>query len=39
VSDVEDVRPTLQHYSQFDNPLGEFRRRAQQLWAASKKKE
>lgn len=29
--DVDDVRPVLQFYSQFDNPMAEFRRRAQQL--------
>jgi hypothetical protein len=28
---VEDVRPVLQFYSQFDNPMAEFRRRAQML--------
>lgn len=28
LSDVDDVRPTLQYYSQFDNPLKEFRERA-----------
>uniref|UniRef100_A0A7E4V871 Mitochondrial import inner membrane translocase subunit TIM50 n=1 Tax=Panagrellus redivivus TaxID=6233 RepID=A0A7E4V871_PANRE len=31
LSDVEDVRPTLQYYSQFDDPAKEFRRRAQYL--------
>ncbi|KAI6180484.1 Mitochondrial import inner membrane translocase subunit TIM50 [Aphelenchoides besseyi] len=31
LSDVEDVRPTLQYYSGFDNPSAEFRRRAQLL--------
>ncbi|KAH7730895.1 CBN-SCPL-4 protein [Aphelenchoides avenae] len=29
LSDVDDVRPTLQYYSQFDDPTAEFRRRAQ----------
>uniref|UniRef100_A0A0K0DF35 Mitochondrial import inner membrane translocase subunit TIM50 n=1 Tax=Angiostrongylus cantonensis TaxID=6313 RepID=A0A0K0DF35_ANGCA len=28
LSDVEDVRPTLQYYSQFPDPAKEFRRRA-----------
>uniref|UniRef100_A0A915MX52 Mitochondrial import inner membrane translocase subunit TIM50 n=1 Tax=Meloidogyne javanica TaxID=6303 RepID=A0A915MX52_MELJA len=28
LSDVEDVRPVLQFYSQFDNPTEEFRKRA-----------
>lgn len=28
LSNVEDVRPTLQYYSQFDDPLKEFRQRA-----------
>uniref|UniRef100_A0A915EML6 Mitochondrial import inner membrane translocase subunit TIM50 n=1 Tax=Ditylenchus dipsaci TaxID=166011 RepID=A0A915EML6_9BILA len=28
MSEVDDVRPTLQHYSQFDNPAAEFKRRA-----------
>lgn len=28
LSDVDDVRPTLQYYSQFDDPLREFRERA-----------
>ncbi|TKR88655.1 hypothetical protein L596_012863 [Steinernema carpocapsae] len=28
LSDVEDVRPTLQYYSQFDDPAKEFRNRA-----------
>lgn len=28
LSDVDDVRPTLQYYSQFDDPLKEFRERA-----------
>uniref|UniRef100_A0A914UWY4 Mitochondrial import inner membrane translocase subunit TIM50 n=1 Tax=Plectus sambesii TaxID=2011161 RepID=A0A914UWY4_9BILA len=28
LSDVDDVRPTLQYYSQFDDPAKEFRRRA-----------
>jgi import inner membrane translocase subunit TIM50 len=28
LSDVEDVRPMLQYYSQFDDPAKEFRRRA-----------
>ncbi|KAL3108005.1 hypothetical protein niasHT_018306 [Heterodera trifolii] len=31
LSDIDDVRPTLQFYSQFDNPMQEFRRRAQQM--------
>jgi len=31
LSDVDDVRPTLQHYSQFSNPMAEFRSRALQL--------
>ena len=31
LSDTDDVRPTLQHYSQFGNPMAEFRRRAQEL--------
>ncbi|KAI6222933.1 Mitochondrial import inner membrane translocase subunit TIM50 [Aphelenchoides fujianensis] len=31
LSDVEDVRPTLQYYSGFDDPPAEFRRRAQLL--------
>lgn len=31
LSDVDDVRPVLQFYSQFDNPMAEFRRRAQIL--------
>lgn len=31
LSDVDDVRPTLQYYSQFDDPAKEFRRRAQYL--------
>ncbi|CAJ0582692.1 unnamed protein product, partial [Mesorhabditis spiculigera] len=31
LSDVEDVRPTLQYYSSFDNPATEFRRRAMAL--------
>uniref|UniRef100_A0AC35UAS1 Mitochondrial import inner membrane translocase subunit TIM50 n=1 Tax=Rhabditophanes sp. KR3021 TaxID=114890 RepID=A0AC35UAS1_9BILA len=30
-SDVEDVRPTLQYYSQYDDPAKEFRRRAAHL--------
>jgi len=29
MSDVDDVRPILQYYSQFDDPAAEFRRRAQ----------
>ncbi|CAI4227231.1 unnamed protein product [Auanema sp. JU1783] len=28
LSDVDDVRPTIQYYSQFDDPAKEFRRRA-----------
>lgn len=28
LSDVDDVRPTLQYYSQFDDPLREFKERA-----------
>ncbi len=28
LSDVDDVRPLLQYYSQFDDPAKEFRRRA-----------
>ncbi|KAI6231557.1 Mitochondrial import inner membrane translocase subunit TIM50 [Aphelenchoides besseyi] len=35
LSDVDDVRPTLQYYSGFDNPSAEFRRRAQDLTAQS----
>ncbi|KHN83932.1 Mitochondrial import inner membrane translocase subunit TIM50 [Toxocara canis] len=31
LSDVDDVRPTLQYYSQFDDPPKEFRRRAMYL--------
>ena len=31
LSDVEDVRPVLQYYSQFDDPLAEFRRRVQMI--------
>ena len=31
LSDTEDVRPTLQYYSQYDDPAKEFRRRAQYL--------
>uniref|UniRef100_A0A9J2P9V7 Mitochondrial import inner membrane translocase subunit TIM50 n=1 Tax=Ascaris lumbricoides TaxID=6252 RepID=A0A9J2P9V7_ASCLU len=31
LSDVDDVRPTLQYYSQFDDPAKEFRRRAMYL--------
>uniref|UniRef100_A0A914HPF5 Mitochondrial import inner membrane translocase subunit TIM50 n=1 Tax=Globodera rostochiensis TaxID=31243 RepID=A0A914HPF5_GLORO len=31
LADVDDVRPTLQFYSQFDNPMQEFRQRAQQM--------
>ncbi|CAD5225027.1 unnamed protein product [Bursaphelenchus okinawaensis] len=31
LSDTEDVRPTLQYYSSFDNPPAEFRRRAIEL--------
>ncbi|KAI6238819.1 Mitochondrial import inner membrane translocase subunit TIM50 [Aphelenchoides fujianensis] len=31
LSDVEDVRPTLQYYSGFDDPPAEFRRRAHDL--------
>jgi len=31
VNNVDDVRPTLQYYSQFDDPAKEFRRRAQSL--------
>ncbi|VDN54551.1 unnamed protein product [Dracunculus medinensis] len=31
LSDVDDVRPTLQYYSQFDDPAKEFRRRAVEL--------
>jgi hypothetical protein len=29
MSDVDDVRPVLQYYSQFDDPAAEFRRRAE----------
>ena len=41
LSDADDVRPTLQYYSQFDDPMKEFRRRAQYLadQEASKKNE
>ena len=28
LSDVDDVRPVLQYYSDFDDPMKEFRRRA-----------
>uniref|UniRef100_A0AC34QS60 Mitochondrial import inner membrane translocase subunit TIM50 n=1 Tax=Panagrolaimus sp. JU765 TaxID=591449 RepID=A0AC34QS60_9BILA len=38
LSDVEDVRPTLQYYSQFDDPMKEFRRRAQYLAEQEQKK-
>lgn len=31
LSDVDDVRPVLEHYSAFDNPTSEFRRRAVDL--------
>ncbi|CAJ0950909.1 unnamed protein product, partial [Mesorhabditis belari] len=31
LSDVDDVRPTLQYYSSFDNPAAEFRKRAMYL--------
>ncbi|KAL7075506.1 hypothetical protein ACQ4LE_004990 [Meloidogyne hapla] len=31
LSDVEDVRPVLQFYSQFDNPTEEFRKRAKMI--------
>ena len=34
LSDTDDVRPTLQHYSQFGNPMVEFRRRAHELASA-----
>lgn len=38
LSDAEDVRPTLQYYSQFDDPAKEFRRRAQYLAEQQEKK-
>jgi import inner membrane translocase subunit TIM50 len=38
LSDVDDVRPTLQYYSQFDDPSKEFRRRAQYLAEQEEKK-
>lgn len=31
MSDVEDVRPVLQYYNQFDDPTAEFRRRAEMV--------
>lgn len=31
LSDVDDVRPILQYYSQFDDPAAEFRRRASMI--------
>uniref|UniRef100_A0A0K0FLR1 Mitochondrial import inner membrane translocase subunit TIM50 n=1 Tax=Strongyloides venezuelensis TaxID=75913 RepID=A0A0K0FLR1_STRVS len=36
-SDVDDVRPTLQYYSQYDDPAKEFKRRA--LYLAQKNEE
>ena len=38
LSDTDDVRPTLQHYSQFGNPMVEFRLRAQELAAEDQSK-
>uniref|UniRef100_A0AC34GTN9 Mitochondrial import inner membrane translocase subunit TIM50 n=1 Tax=Panagrolaimus sp. ES5 TaxID=591445 RepID=A0AC34GTN9_9BILA len=38
LSDAEDVRPTLQYYSQFDDPAKEFRKRAQYLAEQEEKK-
>ena len=38
LSDVDDVRPVLQYYSQFDDPMKEFRRRAQYLAELEDKK-
>lgn len=37
LSDVDDVRPTLQYYSQFDDPLKEFRERATRVAELEKK--
>uniref|UniRef100_A0A915Q3Q1 Mitochondrial import inner membrane translocase subunit TIM50 n=1 Tax=Setaria digitata TaxID=48799 RepID=A0A915Q3Q1_9BILA len=37
LSDVDDVRPTLQYYSQFDDPLKEFRERATRVAEMEKK--
>ncbi|KAM3717144.1 Mitochondrial import inner membrane translocase subunit [Dirofilaria immitis] len=37
LSDVDDVRPTLQYYSQFDDPLKEFRERAARVAELEKK--
>ncbi|VDN04349.1 unnamed protein product [Thelazia callipaeda] len=37
LSDVDDVRPTLQYYSQFDDPLKEFRERATRIAEIEKK--
>ncbi|CAG9539961.1 unnamed protein product [Cercopithifilaria johnstoni] len=37
LSDVDDVRPTLQYYSQFDDPLKEFRERATRVAKLEKK--
>lgn len=31
LSDVDDVRPVLQYYNQFDDPTAEFRRRVQMI--------
>uniref|UniRef100_A0A914XX51 Mitochondrial import inner membrane translocase subunit TIM50 n=1 Tax=Panagrolaimus superbus TaxID=310955 RepID=A0A914XX51_9BILA len=38
LSDAEDVRPTLQYYSQYDDPAKEFRKRAQYLAEQEEKK-
>jgi len=38
LSDVDDVRPVLQYYSEFDDPMKEFRRRAQYLAEQEQKK-
>uniref|UniRef100_A0A0N5AIH0 Mitochondrial import inner membrane translocase subunit TIM50 n=1 Tax=Syphacia muris TaxID=451379 RepID=A0A0N5AIH0_9BILA len=38
LSNVEDVRPTLQYYSQFDDPLKEFRQRAVYLERVQKER-
>uniref|UniRef100_A0A1I7RSL1 Mitochondrial import inner membrane translocase subunit TIM50 n=1 Tax=Bursaphelenchus xylophilus TaxID=6326 RepID=A0A1I7RSL1_BURXY len=39
LSDTDDVRPTLQYYSSFDNPPAEFRRRAIELAEWEKQKQ
>nr|CDQ08154.1 Bm12492 [Brugia malayi] len=37
LKNVDDVRPTLQYYSQFDDPLKEFRERATRVAELEKK--